>query len=243
MALTIAVSAASSAPTTDPLTGQLIEITDEHGRTKTVRIDAVEIDSKDPEGDTYLYSVSVQTLINGNWHNLCQADREGVAKAIALTGHWEASGRHVDSARITLACTSGVLAKCVRWGYKPWQMQHGRSLRPLHQACTRMARADYCGDGRIHTREGTPINVVDVLGVQQHASVSGMDFEAAWGPDGALALARGRFTDAEAIIAECPYRLGGRRHIGVARPSLDTLRQQYPNALLFNESHPVITSP
>lgn len=223
----------------DPLVGQHLEIADEFGNTHTVRIDKVDIDLKDIEGDTYLYTVSLYNPADRSWHNFCQADHEGVSKAIALTGYWDASGRHHPSDRITFACTSGVLAKCVRWGYKPWRDQPHRPLRILHQTCTRMARADYCGDGRSHTQDGTAINVFDVFGVQQYERVPDMQFEAAWGPDGAIALARGRYADAETIIAECPDKLGGCYHAEGSTLSLQQLQQQYPQALLFNESYPV----
>jgi len=51
----------------------------------------------------------------------------------------------------------------MRSGYKPWKVVNGQSLWAYHQACTRMMRADYCGDGRPHTREGTPIYIDDRL--------------------------------------------------------------------------------
>ena len=37
------------------------------------------------------------------------------------------------------------------------------SLASYHQACTRMARADYCGDGTSHTQDGTWIEYYDKL--------------------------------------------------------------------------------
>ena len=51
---------------------------------------------------------------------------------------------------LTLACEGGAITKCIRWGYQPWAQHSGSSLKELHQACTRMARADYCGTGLGH---------------------------------------------------------------------------------------------
>ena len=65
------------------------------------------------------------------------------------------------------------------------------SLADYHQACTRLARADYCGDGVPNTLNNTPIDVFDRLSsaIQTKAS-SGSEwkFEAEWGPNGAQCL-------------------------------------------------------
>nr|WP_128797593.1 ADYC domain-containing protein [Corallococcus coralloides] len=53
----------------------------------------------------------------------------------------------------------GVIAKCVDWGYPPWATEYPESQAlAYHQLCTRMARADYCGEGRSNTLDGTPIS-------------------------------------------------------------------------------------
>jgi hypothetical protein len=63
------------------------------------------------------------------------------------------------------------------------------SLRDHHQACTRMARADYCGDGRPHTVTGTPIDIFDRLKnpvqIEGTKSLVNWSIEAEWGPEGA----------------------------------------------------------
>lgn len=83
---------------------------------------------------------------------------------------------------------NGVIAKCVAWGYEPWE--HGPDL---HQACTRLARADYCGDGVPHTENGTLIDVYDPRGILEPEG--DMDFEAGWGPDGAVCVSHPRYLD------------------------------------------------
>ncbi len=235
-ALCCAMAAGLAQAAPDPLVGARLSFSSETGEQYEVRIDSVEVDPADSEGDTYLYGLSVLDEASQTWSNPCLPDHDGLRKALVLSGHWDASGRHHASDQLTFSCTSGVLGKCVRWGYKPWKDAPGQPMRALHQACTRMTRADYCGDGRSHTREGTPINVYDAFGIQTRDEVDGMTFEAAWGPDGAIAIAHGRYADAERIIAECPGKLS-RRERGTA--TLRELKRDYPEALLFNESRPL----
>src|SRR5204863_5686447 len=120
----------------------------------------------------------------------CAADSDGRSRAIPLQGSWAAgAGTATRSAdRVTFACTSGALGKCVRLGYKPWKMVAGKPLAELHAACVRMVRADYCGDGRSHTRDGTRIDIWDRLGIQRRAEPADAPelFEAAWSPAGAV---------------------------------------------------------
>jgi hypothetical protein len=165
---------------------------------------------RDPEhADILLYTLLYRDALSGAWENVCDADDEGVAKAIALAGTWDATGARQDtSALFTVACTSGVLAKCARWGYKPWSAVNGVSLAPYHQACTRMARADYCGNGTPHTADGTMIDVYDDRGVQRQSSGDLMLFEASWTPDGAYCVGKGRWDlDGPLMLAECGLRL------------------------------------
>ena len=59
------------------------------------------------------------------------------------------------------------MGKCILWGYQPWSTKNEckgskcrtQALDPWLQACTRMVRADYCGDGRSYTFDGTPIEI------------------------------------------------------------------------------------
>ena len=57
------------------------------------------------------------------------------------------------------------------------------SLADYHQACTRMLRADYCGDGTPHTVDGTLINIYDGIGIQR--DTDDWAFEAEWTTTGA----------------------------------------------------------
>jgi hypothetical protein len=131
---------------------------------------------------------------------------------------------------MTFACTNGVLAKCLRLGYKPWQQVNGQPLRDYHQACIRMLRADYCGNGIAHTQEGTPIDVYDRLKIQEAIPNSSMVFEAAWSPEGAVLLNRTRYPNTlKRLQQECPQKL--KAILDPGRNATDI-----PQALLFNRS-------
>ena len=180
-------SSPSAVPTAPPLTlkgaaveGALLSAADGQGHTFNLKLETAEVDPKDGAGEVYLYTVLYQPTPHLPWQNLCAPDAEGVAKALPLTGQWDAKGNYTPQG-ITLACTNGALAKCVRWGYKPWKTDQDIPWRDLHQACTRMVRADYCGDGVSHTQQGVNIDIYDDFGIQRRTPQSGMVFEAAWG--------------------------------------------------------------
>jgi hypothetical protein len=121
---------------------------------------------------------------------------------IFVEGRWDDHGTLVDAAGLTYACGSGVITKCAAWGYAPWTVG-----TEIHQACTRMARADYCGDGSAWTQDGTMIDAYDSLGVQAPILDPALRFEAAWGPDGALCVAETRYeitqSDGERVMPAC----------------------------------------
>ena len=219
--------------------GAVLTSTDSEGRSVTLKIQDVKLDPKDAEREVYLYTVVYQNIENSQWQNICQPDRDNLAKALSLAGQWDSRGNHIDNQRITFACTNSALAKCVRWGYKPWKIVRGNSLRDYHQACTRMVRADYCGTGVAHTEDGTKIDIYDRLGIQKRTTNSGMEFEAAWKPDGAVAIGRTRFLETLAPIKrECPDRFKPIERERTADPErlLLLMRQYAPTALVFNDS-------
>jgi len=115
-----------------------------------------------------------------------------------VPGTWDAFGARSNSIEVagrtfdhTFSCTNGVIAKCVRWGYDPATVG-----ADLHQTCTRMARADYCGDGVPHTENGTLIDIADQSGINALSDDTGeFVFEAGWGPDGAICVNKPRYYD------------------------------------------------
>src|SRR5262249_48787894 len=147
--------------------GTVLTAHDEGGATLTLRVDAVEKDERDPDGDVFLYTASFKDP-GGAWKPLCHPDRDGKTYAIPLAGSWDAARNHqIADELIPFARTSGALGKCVRLGYKPWKTAFGVPLADYHQACVHLLPADYCGDGRPHTRDGTKIEVYDRLGIQK----------------------------------------------------------------------------
>ncbi|MBF0443286.1 MAG: hypothetical protein HQK54_15360 [Oligoflexales bacterium] len=212
---------------------------DETGTIHRLRIDGIDVDPKNSKGELALFAVSYQDPSDSNWKNFCLPDPDGVSRAIPLPGFWDKSGNFNEKeGTITFACTSGVIAKCVRWGYIPWKNVQGKSLKDLHQACTRMARADYCGNGKSHTRDGTMIDVFDPLGIQKRTDDDKFFFEAAWSTDGATYVAKARwFETLEEIVKECPEKLKG--HTALDNPPLspEEIMNKWPKTLIFNSSH------
>jgi len=176
------------------LVGATVAMADDQGAPATARIADIERDPADPTGASYLYTLVYLDPKTGAEVSACLPDPSGAAKALPLSGRWDATGAHVEvGATISLGCTSGVLAKCVRWGYRPWETVKGTSLADYHQACTRMARADYCGDGHSYTQDGTMIDIYDRLPVLSRDPTLLSLFESTWTPDGAYCIARERW--------------------------------------------------
>jgi hypothetical protein len=160
-----------------------------HGGHVALRIDAYAV-SEDP--DISLYALSYWSPSRG-WSSLCGTDNGQQIMATALSGRWNyaqgepGGGSHIqDDSAFTFACEHSVLEKCTAWGYKPWQSDE---LADLHQACTRMVRADYCGDGTPHTVNGTPINYFDHLGIAVDDAPSDWIGDGEWNAAGALCVA------------------------------------------------------
>ena len=180
--------------------GSYLDASLEDGSPVVLRIEALFPHPAPIHGDVLLYEVSYAT--REGWEPLCGIDDEGAPiAAIPLEGAWNygegvpGGGEHVpDPFVFTFACQRYVLAKCVEAGYKPWQgviacpggVCDVVSLAGHHQACTRMMRADYCGDGTSYTFDGTLVNFYDDVGVRMDSET--WDLEAEWAPDGALCL-------------------------------------------------------
>lgn len=136
--------------------------------------------------------------------------------AIPLRGEWNTDeaalgtpqgGAWRDDGRITFAARGFALAKCVEMGYRPW----GLTPPDLHRACVRMLRADYCGDGRSWTADGTLVNVYDASGVQvrERAAPYPNDatwqwaFEAEWTEAGAVCVDGFRVQNLAGDVPQC----------------------------------------
>lgn len=160
----------------------------------------------DASGDTFLYRMRVRTSITSSgqpFEDLCKQSADpniGWAWAVPLTGLFTSEGKREESpTHFTLACDPGVLAKCYRWGYKPWLdgATPGKTTT-AHWACTRMARADYCGTGDSFTQDGTKIRPWDLLApsiipAPQSPTPADMSFEAGWKTSGPACLSHWRW--------------------------------------------------
>ena len=174
--------------TDQELVGALLVAVDAQGIEEVYRIDSIEKATYGNAGEIFLYTFSVKDPASGSWINFCKPDVEGMQKGFPLSGYWDEKGYHIQSVDdYSITCTGGVIGKCVKAGYVPWgRTSNGKSLWGYHQACTRMMRADYCGNGKPHTRDGTKIELWDREGIQVDTLEPGLTFEAAWNEDGAV---------------------------------------------------------
>ena len=173
----------------------------------TLRFDNIYLDTSRPEGDVYLYDISVAQSGSSTWSSLCTDSAGAPVPAIPIRNYWDTqTGARIDNPNVvTFACASGALGKCVRLGYRPWA-QATRcikdkescstiSLGEYHQACTRMIRADYCGNGTSYTLNGTQIEVYDQLSPAVQSNTMNWSIEGQWNPGGAFCLGDARHSE------------------------------------------------
>ncbi|NUP09787.1 MAG: hypothetical protein HOW73_27390 [Polyangiaceae bacterium] len=219
----------------DELIGAKLLVSVDGGPPQLLRVDSIEADPADKTGEILLYAFSSQDPQTGLWRNVCPADPNGLQRGFLLSGSWTQTGEHVkDDSVIELACTSGGEGKCLRLGYLPWKSDKDFAR---HQACTRMMRADYCGDGTSYTKNGTLINVYDPETIQNEDPTDGLEFEAAWGPEGAICVKRTRIPEngsLDDLVRACPNRLTGRTGEGCS----EAIALADPNTLVLNTSKP-----
>jgi ADYC domain-containing protein len=196
------------------LVGAVLKGTSSAGRPVEVAICEAEPSAED---ETLVrYRIDIWDERSTSWVNPCIATGQtSQPRVFAVPGVWDASGARRDvRGRFTFACEGGVIAKCINWGYKPWGLKDGKPLTQLHQACTRMARADYCGNGQSHTAENTVIDMYDSLGLLERTTQASAgwvpeqaSFESSWTPEGAQCMSHTRHgEEVESILAECPGR-------------------------------------
>jgi hypothetical protein len=187
-------------------------------------------------GEVWLHDLSVVGE-DGDLRPLCLADPQGDRHAIPLPGTFTDDGTYMPEPGVfSLSCTAGVQAKCVRAGYAPWRTAPGgEPLIDHYRACTRMMRADYCGDNEPHTRNGTLIDLYDDVGVQSPDAPS-LVFEAGWTPHGAVCVNHARIReifDLQRLQASCP-RLA---EAPVGAACTEAVARER-GAILFNRSAP-----
>jgi hypothetical protein len=228
----------------ESLVGTLFTLRTDQGD-QPIRIDGFHREST-ARGTVALYRFSVPEPESGAWMPLCSPDVLG-----RRTGFPVPDG----SGAFSVTCTSGAEGKCILLGYRPWEERPGGiPMRDLYRACIHLIRADYGGDGRPATRDGTVIDVYDRFGIQSPshffptsatsrpvrpdagaAAAAAMTFEAAWGPDGALCVAHPRIP-ANVSLADLARRYPGLRdRVGPAACTEDGMKAE-PRAILFNRS-------
>jgi hypothetical protein len=221
----------------DELPGVVLTLGDGSGRQRTVRIDAVARDPKDKTGEIVLYALSEQDPANGQWRNLCLPDPDGQRLGFPLAGQFTPDGRYVAvPGHLLITCTGGAEGKCVRFGYRPWgAAPDGTPLRDAYNACVRLVRADYVGDGHGTTRNGQPIDIYDVFGIEAPADEPAYEFEAGWTAAGAVCVRHVRVKENATLagLEAADPRLAD--HVG------DTCTEEYARAagaILFVRSPP-----
>jgi hypothetical protein len=201
------------------------------GSTK-VRIAAVERDPDAKTDDIWLHTLLTE-LPDGSSQSMCDPGPDGRRQGFPIATSWDVDGtaHAVAPEEFDIVCTSGARAKCVRFGYRPWVPAE----LELHGACTRMVRADYCGNAVATTRDGTVIDMFDDRRIQTADNDPAQEFEAGWAPKGAVCVRHVRVKEnisLESLAASCPRlaeKVGSMCTEGVAR-SL--------GARLFNRSRP-----
>ncbi|HEY2747520.1 MAG TPA: ADYC domain-containing protein [Polyangia bacterium] len=157
-----------------------------------------------PRGIIYLPMVPQTATATGGYWDYRQGVEGGGKKLLE-------QGGAAYSTNVTFACSDGAIGKCIeKMKYKPWApaatecagigstyhcMQPTQEL--LHEACVRMVRADYCGDGQDHTVNGMSIDVWDQSRIETETpysrvdGASGVDYghEGEWTANGARCLA------------------------------------------------------
>ena len=119
----------------DKLIGATLAFTNAKGQAIRFRIDGIEADAKDRDGDILLYRLTAPDD-SGTWRDMCSFDPDGRSLGFPIAGTWDGDGNPVAGApgAFTIACTSGALGKCVRFGYKPWKSIAGVRLDRHHAA-------------------------------------------------------------------------------------------------------------
>ena len=102
-----------------------------------VRIDAVEEDRDSQGGSVWLHTLSMRQA--GRPLGFCNLGPDGRRAGFPVPGHAAAHGTvaEAEPGVFELTCTCGAQAKCVRFGYRPWETgPDGCPLRVLYKrAC------------------------------------------------------------------------------------------------------------
>lgn len=186
--------------------------------------DTFEIVAIDCDSSTGLCRYDVDLVAGSSSHSVCTTTRW----ARVQSGYFTRDGEfHPDASRFAFSCEGeSAAAKGMSWGYEPWDHPEH------HQAATRLARADYCGDGVPRTFDGTEITIFDIDSINGLPSFDPFTnltpaFEAAWraGDKGAACLGKARW-NVMPIGGPCPGTLPDPR-VEQSGPNLGEFCEDY----------------
>jgi hypothetical protein len=185
--------------------------------------------------DVYFTDIEVRVGA-GAWESLCTDGAGSPTEAIVIPGFFDeetASWHPGEGGELAFACRGTAAGKCLEWGYRVWASHEGEALADHYRACTRMVRADYCGNNVPHTVNGTVIDVSDGLKPPILAPETDWAVEAKWGPDGAVCLNQPRklMYSREAVVAECQSA-----GVGALPPCEDDDPEEHAGLLLSQAS-------
>ena len=178
------------------LVGHQLDTTGVTGDRVAMRI--ADVFSPDQTAAGWQYALEQQDPGTGSWSPACAEPTPIIPpstppasppRAYAMNGAWGGDGLYnVAADNVSFACATGAVGKCIEWGYDPMATpptvtEHGLPTTAtgpdLLQACSRMARADFCALGVPNTLEGTPILYDDIFRTPPEVP-PGYLFEAAW---------------------------------------------------------------
>jgi len=157
-----------------------------------------------------LYTVSYQgkNLCDGQTYDRKHADHNSTVRpapgaAVAVPGYWsqgqwrEKDGRGQPA--FTFSCFTGVVAKCMHWGYVPWHKTGCEDRSDLHHACVQAARARYdVTSDRSYTCSETQVDMMDAKGVLSRTENPKLfTFESLWDKNGLVCMAHSRWQGCE----------------------------------------------
>lgn len=207
-----------------------------------------------PHGDTLEYEVKVRdrSAADTDLRPLCTGTNN---RALAVQGRWDAKGNHTDDPnQFTFACVDGLIAKCIDWGWRPDKTasrtvskparppfislpKDSVSLFPYHQACTRMGRADYCGNGGSSTVEKTEVypydNIEYVQYVEDPKKLANFYLEGGWSTGAVCCLSKKRWATL-ALGGSCRVELPDPRMIKGVKFCEDFVPGQVPGGVMGN---------
>ncbi|MEO1232897.1 MAG: ADYC domain-containing protein [Myxococcota bacterium] len=232
--------------TAEELIGAEIEGHTTNGKSALLKVTGIATGAE-RNADLIYYTVHAANGVG--WQPLCGESGGEPIAALAVPGYWnhkvggsDGGDWKYEAGEFTFVCRGSSVAKCMEAGYKPWLARNTTDGKIKHrkpenyrfenhlQACVRMLRADYCGDGVSHTRNGTPIDVWDTLGLHSR-SRKDWPYEAAWSAGGAVWMRTTRHDD------RVPSCFNHRREVFDApgRPGLGDRQALFQrNALILN---------